>query len=90
MNQKKTRRGTAIHNGANQARNIITDRKLKNKLHAALLRGSVLGAVLAIIVGVLHMDTSILEGLVIAGTGCAWLGIFYFVNSDDEMFGGAL
>ncbi|MBP5474905.1 MAG: hypothetical protein J6X83_01405 [Methanomicrobium sp.] len=89
MKQKKTRRGTAILNGATQVKTILSDHKRKNKLHVALLRGTVLGAVLAIFAGILHMDTSIFEGLIIAGTGCAWLGIFYFKNPDDEMFGGA-
>lgn len=88
MKTKKTRRGTGIHNGATHFRIILADPKFRNKFHVYFLRGSILGAVLAILVGVLHMDTSILEGIVIAGTGMVWLGVFYLANPDDEMFGG--
>lgn len=92
MRQKTASRPATNRNGSpkSNTNSILPDRKLKNKIHVAFLRGSVLGAVLAIFVGILHMDTSILEGLIIAGTGCAWLGIFYFINSDDEIFGGVL
>lgn len=87
--KKKARRGAATHNGAdNQVRNIVPHRKIRNKAHVALLRGSLLGAGLATIGGVLYMETHLLEGALTAVIGCVWLLIFYLVNSDDPIYGG--
>ena len=56
---------------------------------ALYIVNSVLGAVLAVIYGIMHTETSILEGAIIAGVGFLWLGIFYLINPDDKLFGGA-
>ena len=52
------------------------------------MRGSFAGAVLAMIVGVLHMETSILEGLMISGVGIIWGFVFYLMNPNDKIFDG--
>lgn len=90
MKNKKTRRVAATNYGARftSLRIILASQSFRNKLHVALMHGTVAGAVLAIITGILFMETSILEGLIIAGTGIAWLGVFYILNSDDEWFRG--
>ena len=90
MTTKRTSRPAATGNGSlnTKLRIIIADQRFRNKVYLAAMRGSVLGSVLAIIVGILHMDTAILEGAIIASVGCLWLGVFYLINSDDRMFGG--
>ena len=90
MKAKKASRAAGTDYGSRftSLRIILADVRLQNKIYLAIMRGSVLGAVLAIIVGILHMDTAILEGAIIASVGCAWLGVFYLINSDDTMFGG--
>lgn len=90
MSKKKARRVAATNNGARftSLRIILASQTFRNKLHVALMHGTVAGAVLAIIAGILFMETSILEGLIIAGAGIAWLGVFYILNSDDEWFRG--
>ena len=90
MREKKTSRPEATGNGSinTKLRIILADSKLHRKIYLAVMRGSVAGGVLAAILGVLYMETSILEGLIIAGAGLAWLGVFYLINPDDEMFGG--
>ena len=91
MKQKKTRRPAVTGNGARftSLRIILADVRLQNKIYLAIMRGSVLGAVLAVIYGIMHTETSILEGAIIAGVGFLWLGIFYLINPDDKLFGGA-
>lgn len=90
MKAKKTRRVAATNYGARftSLRIILASQSFRNKVHNAILHGSVAGAVLAIITGILFMETSILDGLIIAGTGIAWLGVFYILHSDDEWFRG--
>lgn len=90
MSKKKTRRTTGTRNGARftSLRIILADKRFRDKFYLAVMRGSVAGGVLAAIVGVLYMETSILEGLIIAGAGLAWLGVFYLINPDDVVFGG--
>lgn len=90
MKNKKTSRPAATGNGSRftHLRIIIASQTFRNKLHVALMHGTVAGAVLAIITGILFMETSILEGLIISGVGIAWLGVFYILHSDDEWFRG--
>ena len=90
MKNKKTSRPAATGNGSinTKLRIILADQKLKNKLHNAILHGSVLGAVVAVFGGVLYMDTSIAAGAVVSVLGIAWLWLFYLVNAEDKIFGG--
>ena len=90
MTKKRMSRPAATGNGSRTTkfRIILADQSFRNKVHVALLRGSFAGAVLAMIVGILHMETSILEGLMISGVGIIWSFLFYLMNSDDKIFGG--
>ena len=90
MNQKKKPGEAGTNNRARftSLRIILADKRFRDKFYLAIMRGSVAGGVLAAIIGVLYMETSILEGLIIAGAGIAWLGVFYLINPDDVMFGG--
>ena len=90
MTTKKTRRVAATNNGARftSLRIILADQKLQNKLHNAILHGSVAGAVLAIFGGICYIDTNMVVGSVIAVAGIVWLGIFYLINAEDRIFGG--
>lgn len=90
MTKKRMSRPAATGNGSRTTkfRIILADQSFRNKVHNALLRGSFAGAVFAMIIGVLHMETSILEGLVISGVGIIWGFVFYLMNSDDKIFNG--
>ena len=90
MRNKKTRRVAATNNGARftSLRIIIASQSFRNKLHNAILHGTVVGALLAIFAGICYIDTNILAGSVIAGAGTLWLGLFYLVNAEDKIFGG--
>lgn len=88
MSTKKALRGSANHNGANQVNSILSDRHIKNKVRKALYHGSVAGGFLAFLGGACYMETSILEGIIIAVAGLAWMAVFYFRNPDDELYGG--
>lgn len=90
MTKKKASRPAATGNGSRTTkfRIILADQSFRNKVHVALMRGSFAGAVLAMIVGVLHMETSILEGLMISGVGIIWGFVFYLMNPTDRIFGG--
>ena len=90
MTKKKASRPAATGNGSRTTkfRIILADQSFRNKVHVALMRGSFAGAVLAMIVGVLHMETSILEGLLISGVGIIWGFVFYLMNPTDRIFGG--
>ena len=88
MRTKRMPRAAATDNGARRTRDIISVRRLKNKFHLALMRGSFAGGVIAMIVGFLRMETVILEGAVISLTGIAWCLAFYILNPDDRIFEG--
>ena len=88
MRKKEVPRGPANHNGANQIINIISKRHTKNKIRNAFYRGSVAGGFLAFLGGACYMETSILEGIIIAAAGLAWMLVFYLRNPDDEIYGG--
>ena len=87
MNKKKASRPAATGNGSKELlTNILTNQKLKNKLHNAVLHGSVLGAVLAVFGGICYIDTNMVAGAIVAVLGLAWLWIFYLVNAEDRIF----
>lgn len=88
MKTKKQLRGLGGHNGATHIRIIIADQRFRNKLHNAILHGSVLGAVLAIFGGICYIDTNMIAGGVISVAGMLWLGLFYVINAEDGIFGG--
>lgn len=90
MTTKKASRPAATGNGSRTTkfRIILADQSFRNKVHVALMRGSFAGAVMAMIIGVLHMETSILEGLMISGVGIIWGFVFYLMNPTDRIFGG--
>lgn len=91
MKTKKTRRTSGPRNGAvtTHLRIILADSKLHRKIYLAIMRGSVAGAFLAFLAGACLMESSVLEGLIIAGAGLAWMVFFWLRNSDDEeVFGG--
>ena len=90
MTKKKMSRPAATGNGSRTTtfRIILADQHFKNKVHNAILRGSFAGAVCAMIIGVLHMETSILEGLMISGVGIIWGLVFYMMNPNDKIFDG--
>ena len=94
MNKKKKSRTSAVRNGSVSSRinhtcrdtSIIADQRLKNKLHNAILHGSVLGAILAVFGGICYIETNMMAGSVVSVLGLAWLWIFYLVNADDRIF----
>lgn len=91
MREKKTSRTTGTRNGSigTSIRIILADSKLHRKIYLAIMRGSVAGAFLAFLAGACLMESSVLEGLIIAGAGLAWMVFFWLRNSDDEeVFGG--
>lgn len=88
MTIKKMRRVAGTNNGARRTKHIISLRRLRNKCHVALMRGSVAGAFAAVVIGTLHMETAILEGALIACTGIAWMLGFYILNPTDRIFDG--
>ena len=93
MANKKASRPAATGNGSKanmfaHVRIILADQRLKNKLHNAILHGSVLGAVLAVFAGICYIDTSIFAGAVVSVLGLAWLWLFYYINAEDRIFGG--
>ena len=90
MTKKRMSRPAATGNGSRTTkfRIILADQSFRNKVHVALMRGSFAGAVFAMIIGVLHMETSILEGLLISGVGIIWGFVFYLMNPTDRIFGG--
>ena len=90
MREKKTRRVAATNYGARftSLRIILASQSFRNKVHNAILHGSVAGAVLAIFGGICYIDTNILVGAVMAVAGMIWLGVFYLVNAEDKIFGG--
>lgn len=90
MTKKRMSRPAATGNGSRTTkfRIILADQSFRNKVHVALMRGSFAGAVFAMIIGVLHMETSILEGLMISGVGIIWGFVFYLMNPTDRIFGG--
>ena len=90
MNKKKASRPAATGNGsiATTIRIILADQKLQNKIHNAILHGSVLGAFLAAFGGVCYIDTNPLVGAIVSVAGTAWLFLFYLINGDDVIFRG--
>ena len=90
MTKKKAPRVAGTNNGAmnTKLRIILADQSFRNKVHVALMRGSFAGAVFAMIIGILHMETSILEGLMISGVGIIWGFVFYMMNPNDKIFNG--
>ena len=90
MTKKKASRPAATGNGSRTTkfRIILADQSFRNKVHIALMRGSFAGAVFAMIIGILHMETSILEGLMISGVGIIWGLVFYMMNPNDKIFDG--
>ena len=90
MTKKRMSRPAATGNGSRTTkfRIILADQSFRNKVHVALMRGSFAGAVFAMIIGILHMETSILEGLMLSGVGIIWAFVFYLMNPTDRIFGG--
>lgn len=90
MTKKRMSRAAGTDNGSRTTkfRIILADQHFKNKVHNAILRGSFAGAVCAMIIGILHMETSILEGLMISGVGIIWGFVFYLMNPNDKIFDG--
>ena len=90
MTKKRMSRPAATGNGSRTTkfRIILADQSFRNKVHVALMRGSFAGAVFAMIIGILHMETSILEGLMISGVGIIWGFVFYLMNPNDQIFDG--
>ena len=90
MKAKKTRRVAATNNGARftSLRIILASQSFRNKVHNAILHGSVAGAVLAIFGGICYIDTNILVGAVVAALGMGWLFLFYLINDTDVLFKG--
>ena len=90
MTKKRMSRAAGTDNGSRTTkfRIILADQSFRNKVHVALMRGSFAGAVFAMIIGVLHMETSILEGLMISGVGIIWGFVFYLMNPNDKIFNG--
>ena len=90
MTKKRMSRAAGTDNGSRTTkfRIILADQTFRNKVHVALMRGSFAGAVFAMIIGILHMETSILEGLMISGVGIIWGFVFYMMNPNDKIFNG--
>lgn len=90
MTKKRMSRAAGTDNGSRTTkfRIILADQSFRNKVHVALMRGSFAGAVFAMIIGILYMETSILEGLMISGVGIIWGFVFYLMNPTDRIFGG--
>lgn len=90
MKEKKTSRPAATGNGSRfvHLRIILASPKFRNKMHNAILHGSVLGAVLAVFGGICYIDTNMIAGAIVAVLGLAWLWIFYLVNAEDVIFRG--
>ena len=90
MREKKTSRPAATGNGSRftHLRIILASQRFRNKMHSAILHGSVLGAVLAIFGGICYIDTNMLAGAVIAALGMGWLFLFYIINDTDVLFKG--
>ena len=90
MTKKRMSRAAGTDNGSRTTkfRIILADQSFRNKVHVALMRGSFAGAVFAMIIGILHMETSILEGLLISGVGIIWAFVFYMMNPNDKIFDG--
>lgn len=90
MTEKKASRPAATGNGSRftHLRIILASQRFRNKMHNAILHGSVLGAVLATFGGICYIDTNMLAGAVIAALGMGWLFLFYLINAEDAIFGG--
>lgn len=87
MNKIKELRGAATHNGAKDHKKRITWHRLKNKLHNAILYGTVAGALIGVVIGGIMIDADPLRGFLTALPGVGWLYLFFAVNSDDQLFG---
>lgn len=88
MSKKKALRAAGTDNGAIEVNHILTRQRLKNKVHNAVLHGTVAGAFAAVIAGALAADMHPLFGVVMAALGTAWIGLFYLINPDDFIFRG--
>ena len=88
MTIKKELRGAATHNGAHLSKLIIPDRRLKNKIRNAVLRGTTLGATMAALIGCMYTEVNPFVGCVVSGAALGYMGLFYGINRDDVMYGG--
>lgn len=87
MREKGSPRGLARHNGATNHKTIIATKRLKNKFRVAILRGTVIGALIAFIIGAFLIETNPIGGVLVAAPAVSWLYMFYALNNDDPMFG---
>ncbi len=88
MKEKNALRGAATHNEAHRVnKSMIARRRLKNKVRRAAFYGSVLGALTAVIIGGMMIDSDPLKGFLLALPGLGWMYLFYFINQDDRLFG---
>jgi len=67
---------------------ILADKSFRDKLRSAILYGSAFGAVLAMLGGILYMETSLFKGAVISVAGMLWFGAIYLQNAEAWPFGG--
>ena len=88
MIKQKAPRVAATNNGANLSNSIIADRRLKNKVRNSVLKGTYFGALLAAIFCCMYVEVNPFLGCVTCSAALGYMGLFYGVNSDNEMFGG--
>lgn len=90
MKNKKMLRRAATQNGARftSLRIILADKKFRDKFYLAAMRGAFAGGIMAMLIGILLMGTSILEGIIVTSVGIIWSALFYFLNPDDIVFRG--
>ena len=89
MTTLKALRGLAGHNGAHSIKTIVSNRRMKNKLRNSILRGTVIGAAFASMVGCMYTEVDPFIGCVVAGAALGYMGLFYGVNRSDALYGGA-
>lgn len=89
MTGKKVSRPAATGNGSRftSLRIILADKSFRDKLRSAILYGSAFGAVLAMLGGILYMETSLFKGAVISIAGMLWFGVIYLQNAEAWPFG---
>lgn len=88
MKAKKAPRVAATNNGAKHHKHIVSDRRLKNKIRNAVLRGTTLGATMAALIGCMYTEVNPFVGCVVSGAALGYMGLFYGINRDDAMYGG--
>jgi 1,4-dihydroxy-2-naphthoate octaprenyltransferase len=90
MKTRKEPRVAGTNSGAQavKAKTIVTNRRMKNKLHNAILRGTYLGAILALMACCLYVEVDPIVGCLTGVIPAMYCGLFYGLNHNDRMFGG--